>query len=139
MNTSTVLWAALIAASYIAWPLLGKWSGATATWVSCLVTAGTLIGTFTLNANRLIKEPVCSLRAITIVLIAGVVNGVAVYFYSYKVNDQTVPAGVFLMTVYIFMVVYAPTLDWLLNGTTLSARQFCGLGVALVAIYLLRK
>jgi len=70
-------------------------------------------------------------------LLAGLVNGVAVYFYAVKAADPQVPTGPFIMTLIVLMVMLTPLFNYLLNGDVLSVRQWLGLGMALLAIFLL--
>ena len=137
MNSTTLVTAGLIATVYAGWGILAKWSGSSGVWISILVTFGTFAAAMTLSAPQLAKEPLIGTKALLILFLAGAANGAAMYFYSLKAADPMVPTGVFLMTVFVLMVVVTPILDWGLNGSMLSSRQVLGVGMAVVAIYLL--
>ncbi len=72
-----------------------------------------------------------------ILVAAGALNGLAIYYYGGKVTDPTVPLSVFLMVIYILMVVLAPLMDWGINHKMLTVRQWTGVAVSVFAIYLL--
>ena len=139
MNARTLTWAFVIGALYVTWPIVGKRTGASTAWITNMVVLGTLFMTAALSNKQLTHGPGCAWKVIGVLIFAGCLNGFAVYFYSKNVNDPAVPSGVFLITVYIFMVILAPILDWILNGTTLTLRQCCGVGVVLGGIWLMKK
>mgnify|MGYP000918095625 FL=1 len=139
MTTSTILWAAFIALAYALWPILGKWSNASGQWVNTLVVGASFLPVAALSANQMIKAPLTSPKAFVLLVLAGIMNGFAVYVYGMKATDEKVPTGAFVMTVSIMFFVVAPIIDWIMNGTTLSAKQMFGVGMAGVAIYMLKS
>lgn len=138
MTVSTILWAAFIALAYALWPILGKWSNASGYWVNTLVVGASFLPVALLSANQLIKTPINGSKAIVLLVLAGLMNGFAVYVYGMKATDKTVPTGAFVMTVSILFFVVAPIIDWKLNGTTLSTKQMFGVCMAGVAVYMLK-
>jgi len=73
------------------------------------------------------------------ILIAGIINGIAVYLYSSKTTDPHISTGIFIVTVCVSMAVFAPLIDWILNSKTLSLQQGMGVLFAALSIYLLTK
>lgn len=138
MDMSSVLWALGIAAVYAVWPIIGKYSGASGAWISSLVVIGTLLSTGGLSYVGLTEGRFPTIKAIILLIIIGIVNGAAVYFYSMKTSDPNISTGAFIVLVTIFMVVMAPFLDLAFNGSAISLRQWGGIVVAAVAVYLLQ-
>jgi len=137
MNVSTILMAVFIATAYAAWPVVGSYSRASGGWIGTVVVIATGITVAICSAKQLISFP--NTKAILLLLIAGAINGVAVYLYSCKVADVTVPTAAFVVTVAVFMSVIAPLLSWLLNGAIPTFYQTLGYGLAMSAIYFLNK
>ncbi len=139
MDLTTLLWAAGIAATFVAWPVIGKYSGASGAWIGIIVVAGSLVTTAIFGLKELTSGPMFTLKALVLLVMAGLLNGAAVYYYSVKATSTAIPTGVFIVTMSIMMVIFAPILDWLLNGNALSIRQCAGIAAAVVAIYLLQN
>ena len=137
MSFAHILWALGIASAFVIWPVLGKYSQASGAWVNTLVLVGTAIGGISLAFPNLRGHPTPTSTAVAWLLIAGLLNGAAVYFYAVKAVDPQVPTGAFIMTVIMSMVILTPVFNYLLNGDVLSVRQWFGLCAALLAIYLL--
>ena len=132
-----LLWALGIASAFVLWPILGKFSQASGAWINALVIIGTAFSGIGLSYPVMKGQPIPSVHALGWLIVAGVINGAAVYFYATKAVEVGVPTGVFIMTVIILMVVMTPVFNYLLNGEILSVRQWAGLGAALLAIFLL--
>jgi len=129
---------ALIASAYCGWPIIGRFSRITGGLVGVLACVGTLFTVSALSFREFPDLVAITPKAISLMLIAGVVNGVAVYFYSLKVADETIPTAAFVATVCIFMVMAAPIQHWILNGVAPSWRQGIGYGLAALAVYFLK-
>jgi len=69
----------------------------------------------------------------------GMVNGLAGYIYAVKVADQNIPTAMFVITVSVLMVMMVPFVDWLLNGSVISPKQWIGILIAIIAIILIKK
>lgn len=137
LSSTHILWAFGIGAVFVFWPALAKYSQASGAWVNTIVIIGSAIGGVGLAYSSLRGQPVPTSNALLILLVAGILNGAAVYFYAMKVSDPQIPTAIFVMTVTIAMLVVAPMFDYVLNGNTLSIRQGAGLGMAILAIFLL--
>ncbi len=77
-------------------------------------------------------------KAILLILIAGALNGAAVYAYSLKAADKTIPTAAFIATVCVFMAVIAPLQHWIINGVAPTWRQAIGYGLAALTVYFLK-
>ncbi|MEK7650000.1 MAG: hypothetical protein AAB367_03545 [Patescibacteria group bacterium] len=137
MNFGMVLPAALIALAFVTWPIIGKYSGITGAWVGVLASVGTLTLVAVFSGRALATPP--TLRGATLLLAAGAINGVAVFFYSMKTSDPQISTGVIVVITSMMMVVWAPILDRVLNGSAFSPHQIFGFGAAALAIYLLGR
>ena len=137
MNLQTLFSATLIAAVFVAWPIVGRWTGAPAAWVNTMVGVGTLTGISILSGRNLTERPV--VVVIAILLFAGTANGVAVHFYGINATDPAASGAGFIVLVSVMMAVMAPILDWLFNGNVPSADRLLGYGLAAGAIYILGR
>jgi len=137
MNIATVLPAALIALAFVVWPIVGKYSGVIGPWVGVLSSVGTLSVVATLSGQTLATP--LTVREFALLLAAGAINGVGVYFYSLRTTAPTHTTSTFIVMTCIMMVAWAPILDRILNGSTFSMRHAAGFAAAALAIYLLRQ
>ena len=138
MNLGTIAVALFIGAGFISWPIVGKYSGQTGPWVGSIVMLGTTAAVVLLSLRDL-KGSVPTGKAVLILMIAAVINGIAVYLYAMKAADPEITTAVFVVTVSVSMVISTPVFDWLLNGVIPTLRQIFGFGFAVVAIYLLGR
>lgn len=129
--------AALIAFGMVSWPLLAKVSNTPAAWVTTLVLIGTLVGNLAVGWNDMVKSPLFSSWSFVIMMIAGVVNGIAVYYYGAKSADPTIPTWVFVASINIMMVVFATLLGSVIAWSFPTPRQFTGIILAGIGIYLI--
>ena len=137
LSPTHILWAFGIGTAFVIWPIVGKYSQATGAWVNTIVIIGSAIGGIAFAYTSIRVQPVPTLYACLILLAAGAINGVAVYYYSMKAADSQVPTAQFIMTVIIMMVIVSPLFNYLLNGATLSGKQWLGLGTAVLSVFLL--
>ena len=80
-----------------------------------------------------------SWKSIVAMVVCGILNGLAVYFYIVKVADKNINAAAFIATVSIFMILEAPMLTWIVKGESPSVNHIIGYVLAIVAIYFLQK
>jgi len=139
MNFSTVAKAVFISMGFTGWPIIGRYSGATGGWVGIIVLGATVITVGIFSAKEMASIPAPGLKAITLLVVAGIVNGIAFYLYSMTTTDSSVPTGVFVVTVSLLMVTVAPVLDYIFNEGTFSRNQVAGLGFAFIAILMLSR
>lgn len=142
MNTPTltlahILWALGIASTFVSWPILGKYSQASGAWINTIVLVGSAIGGIVLAYPNMKGMPLPTTKALILLLVAGLLNGAAVYFYAVKAVDPLIPSVPFIMTVTVLMVMTTPIFGYFLNGDVLSIRQWLGLFSAIIAIFLL--
>jgi drug/metabolite transporter (DMT)-like permease len=137
MEIKMILHALFIALVFVAWPIVGKFSGADSKWVGTMVSLGTLLAVASLSKNKLIVPP--PINILSFLFILGVANGIGVYDYTAKTSDPLIQPSIFIITTAILMVIIAPLLDWALNGAKFNAYQIAGFGTAIITIYLLSR
>jgi drug/metabolite transporter (DMT)-like permease len=140
MNTSLILWAIAIASIFFGWPIVAKWSGLPATYAALVIYGmGTMVLTYitTLTAAQNSVE-VKSHRLFGLAVIA-VANCLCVYIYTKITSSKEVPAGIFMVTVSMFGVLFSLLFDYLLNSETLNKSQIFGGALAVAAIWFVSK
>lgn len=70
-------------------------------------------------------------------MVAGLVNGIAVYYYGAKSADPSIPTWVFVASINIMMVVFAAVLGSVAGWSFPTLRQFTGIILAGIGIYLI--
>ena len=141
MNTtvltgSHVMQAFLISSAYVLWPIIGKYSQVSGTWVTSLILFFTAVGGGLCALPGMRSEELPSAKGIAILAAAGLINGIAAYFYSMKTTDQSVPTGNFIVAVVVGMLVMGTIFSYFLNGEPITVRKVLGLGAAVLAAYL---
>jgi drug/metabolite transporter (DMT)-like permease len=137
MNFNTVLTALFIGIAYASWPIVSKYSKASPGWLGVIVMVGTTLVVLLSLIKNLSKTSIPPGKSFLFLAIASIINGFGVYLYILKSADQSIPIGLFVTIVCLVMVVYAPLFDWLLNKQALTLRQFSGMLLAAVAVYLI--
>lgn len=138
MSAINLLWATGIAFAFVAWQILGKWSGASPAWIGVIVLGGSFLVNAALGAKQLTDGPMFAFKAFVWLALAAAINGAAIHFLNLKLTDPSVKVGMFVTTMTIMMAAFSPLLDYLLNGATISVRQAGGIALAILAIYLLQ-
>jgi len=138
MNVQNSILAFLIAIGFVGWGMLGKYSQANSGWVGTIAMTATAVIVAVLSTKNLqVGTP--NIKIIAVLIIAGLINGIAAWLYSSKVTDPLISTAAFMASVFIFMVILAPAFDWLLNGVTPTINQIIGYSLAIVAIIFLNK
>lgn len=139
MNTipSYVYTAIMVAASFASWPILAGISKVPAAWVGILVLIGSVIGNVIVGLKDMRASSLFTLEGLGIMIVAGIVNGVGVYYYGAKSADPAIPAWIFVATVNISMVVLALFLGSITTWSFPSWRQVAGASLAGIGIYLI--
>ncbi len=137
MSMLHLLWAAGIALAFASWPLVGAYAGAAAVWLGVVTASFTVLPQVILGADAMMHGPTPSARGFFILAVAGIFNGIGVYYYSIKVTDTTINTTVFVVTMLMMLMVWTPILNWVMNGVTLNLRQLLGVAIALLAVYVL--
>ncbi|GEM_PF-4383882 len=83
------------------------------------------------------EQQVPSVTAIALLFFVSFFNGAGVHFQATKVVDPLVPTVSFITAIIILMLVMTPTYNFLLNGEGLTVRQWVGLGLALLTVFVL--
>lgn len=134
---TNIFWAIGIALAFASWPLVGAYAGTTAIWLGVITASFTVLPQLVLGYDAMANGPALTTKAFLILAAAGIFNGLGVYFYSIKLSDVTVNTTVFVITMLMMLMIWTPLLNWMMNGVTISGRQMAGLGLAMVAVYLL--
>jgi drug/metabolite transporter (DMT)-like permease len=137
MSWVNIWWAFFAALAFVAWPTIGKYSGASGQWVSSVVLiASTVVGVaFAYPEMR--HQPFPSAKGFGLMLVASLINGYAVYMYSMKTADPMVQTGTFMCIVMVMMVVLGFAASAILTDQTVTPRQLGGVAVAVLAIWLI--
>jgi len=138
MAWQEVLEAALIAMGMAGWPILGKYSQASAAWIGAVVMAVTgMVAIMIATAQGGLQG--ASLPApgkLLLLISAGAVNGLATYRYASRARMEG-QTGKYLVLVAILIVIEAPFFDMILNRSTLTVRQWTGVACGIACVYLL--
>lgn len=137
MKGYDVILAVGIAFGFTAWPVFGRFANSASSWMATIALGMTAITVAFLSRHEFSSAP--NFKAVMILVVVGVMNGAAVYFYAKRVADPEVALAVFLVLVSIFMTAWAPFLDWVLNGSAPSLRQIAGFVCAATTVYLLSE
>lgn len=137
MNLTNVVVAFLIAIGFTAWPIVGKYSGASGAWIGVITLGGATMVIALLSIKDMVTFP--TTKAMAMLAIAAIANGIAAYAYTSKITDPAIQASVFVVTVSVCMAITTPLIDWCLNGTIPGTHKMAGFAVAILAIYLLGK
>jgi len=139
MQAATVLTAALIGIAYSSWPVVGKYVQVGGGWVAVIVISGTALPMLLLSASQISTDSVPNWRAMMLLFLFAVLNGVAQFMHSQRAADPLIQIGVFSMIVYVVMVAGSPLWDRIWNGTHLSYYQIAAIPLALAVVYLAGK
>ncbi len=139
MRLEVILMAIVIAFGFVGWPIVGSYSRAHGSWIGMLAISSTALAFAGLSFRQLISVTPPNTKAIIMLLVAGVINGGAVYLYTDKIADTTVPTAAFVATVYILVSIVAPLLNWLFKGAVPNFQQGIGFLFAVAAIYFLKQ
>lgn len=139
MSPSLFIWAAAIAVAFVAWPIVSGKSGVPGAWVAALVIIGSLIGTLLIGARDIIASPPLTWKSAAFLIVAGIINGIALYYYGMKAADPMIPVGVFVTTMVICMAISGPIISWLVNSESVSLQQIGGILFCVAGLYLLNR
>ncbi len=137
-------YAIIVAVCFVLWPIIGRYAASGPAWTMSIVmiTTGFSAAIIALAKAEFASIPLPDIKQWSILLVAGVLNGVGVWLYTHKTSGDisviNVDTGVFVLMVSISMVFVAPILSWLINGEVLNIKQFAGIACAILAIYLLQ-
>jgi hypothetical protein len=138
MAWQEVFEAALVAMGMASWPILGKYSQASAAWIGAVVMAvtGLVAILIALLQGGLQGASIPAPSKLLLLISAGLVNGVATYRYASRARMEG-QTGKYLVLVAILIVIEAPFFDMILNRSTLTVRQWTGVGCGIACVYLL--
>lgn len=139
MDIKTFLLAVFIAAAYVGWPNLAKPLGIKPGLVPFMVIVVALVVVVIMAPKDIAELRTISARALLVVFAFAVANGLAIYFYADKAADKNIQTGMFLVTVFILQMAFAPIADWLITGMKPSNLQYAGLGLAALVMWLLAQ
>lgn len=139
MDIKTFFLAVFIAAAYVGWPNLAKPLGIKPGLVPFMVLVVALVVVVIMASKDIASITTISAKALVIVLAFSIANGMAIYFYASVAADKNIQTGMFLVTVFILQVAFAPVADWLITGLKPSNLQYVGLGLAAPVMWLLAQ
>ncbi len=139
MNAQNIVFAILAATAFCSWPILAKYAGTSLAYTNLIIYAGGLIATVLMVGKRLTVEPVCTAKGLLLVGIASLINGFAVWIYTLKAIDKETNTALFVATVSIVGVVMAPIINTLVNSEQLTTKQWLGVALAIVVVWLMKK
>jgi len=128
----------LTAMGMAGWPILGKYSQASAPWIGAVVmtVTGMMAVVIALLQGGLQGASIPTPSKLLLLILAGVVNGVATYRYATRARMEG-QTGSYLVLIAILIVIEAPFLDMMLNRSMLTVRQWTGVGCGIACVYLL--
>lgn len=131
MNT-TILIGLGVGFAFAFWPVISGWSGVSGAWSITLVLIGSLLGNSFLAGKTLYVNPApTSILSVALVTIAGIINGVALYYYGGLIESKSIPVAVIIGIVMGATVIFGASIDFLLRGVTLSSGQtLCLIAIA---------
>ncbi len=139
MNLHIIFISIFIGSIFVGWPTVAKYLGFHGAWANIVVSLGTGITAILLSwhyiATQNIKTP--DLKGVIILLVVSAVNGYAVTLYAREATNPNLPTAIFIVLVSVFMVVWAPILDYVLNGNAPNFKHLIGYLCSIGAIYFL--
>lgn len=131
--------AVLIAVVFVGWVIVGNATKVGYVWVTMLVCTGTFVSAAACAGLYLNQAKLPSRNAVLVLLVIGLINGIAVFRYAVRTNDPEISVGALVVTVSVLMAVLAPVLDWGLNGNIPSVQRAVGFAMAAASIYMLSR
>ncbi len=139
MDPKTVGIAALIALAYIVWPNLAKPLGIKPELVVFVIVLIAFVAYAFVGYQNIQELRALSMKAILIIFICGIANVAAIYFYADIAADKNTQTGIFLASVVILELIFAPLVDAIITGVKPSREQFAGLVLSLPVVWLLTQ
>ena len=139
MDLKTLGMAVFIATAYVGWPNLAKPLGLKPGLVPFVVIVIALVVVVVMAPKDVASITTISVKAFMVVFAFSIANGMAIYFYADKAADKNIQTGMFLVTVFVLQMTFAPIADWLITGVKPSIQQFVGLGLAAPAMWFLAQ
>lgn len=139
MSATSIFLALGIAMAFAGWPIVANYANVSGGWAGTVVSVTTTIVLAVYLMGESSRHPTPELRAFLLLGVAGIVNGIAVYYYAVKATDPTMSPGAFVVVVSILIAVWAPILNWALNSEIPNLKQALGFNFAAIAIYLLSR
>ncbi len=139
MSISTILLSVFIAFAFVGWGIIGKYSQANGGWVGTIAMGVSAVAVLICSVSTKQLQGGVTARAVVLLLIAGALNGFAMWLFANKVTHPATSAAAFIVLVSVLMAAAAPILDWFINNTTPDTNQTVGYALAITAIYFLSK
>ena len=89
--------------AFIAWPIIGKSTQVAGVWLAVIASAATTITVVLYSGRSFTALP--SIKSILIIFCAGILNGIALYYYVKKATDPEIATAVFVVLVSVLMSV----------------------------------
>ena len=139
MNLATFSITVFIAAAYVAWPNLSKPLGVSPGLIAFIVIVAALVVILITAPREIAQIRTMPPKAMFWIVAIAIANGVAIYLQASRAADPHIATGIFLVTIFLLQTAFAPIVDWLINGTSLTPRQMAGLALAMPTMWLLAK
>jgi|GEM_PF-3972358 len=139
MRLSDALGILFVGFAYAQWAIVGRYTGAPAIWVGMIVMVTAIGAMMTFSWKELLSASMPQPAMIGLLVIAGILNGVAIAVQTNIMADKTLPvsSGVVLTTMFALMIALAPLLSYLINGDPISLVQAGGVALILAGIVVL--
>ena len=133
------IWALLIATIFVAWPMLGRATGANGSWIGTLVMSGTFAATLALSATKVWTTPSPDTTVITKLVVAGLANGWAVWMYARVASHPDTNVVGFVVAVTILMTMVSAVFGWLFFAQPITPKMALGLAMGVLTVWLVNS
>lgn len=127
----------LSAFTFAAWPIVGRFSGLSAIWVSTVVSLSTLV--LVVAAKPLFaNEETPQAKALVIGVIAGALNGLGILAFNKITSNKSLDITIYVPMTFGLMLVLASIGGVIVFGESMTQNKVWGMVAILVGVYLLR-
>lgn len=136
MNNGLVL-CLMTAVGFGSWPMIARFAGANNAWTGFLVMGGTAIVSALFYRGELATVP--NSRALTLLALGGIVNGVGAIAYTRLITDQQFGMSSWVPASLALMVVFVTIASTILFKEPFPITKILGLMLACAGIWLMVK
>jgi len=136
MNNGLVL-CLMTAIGFGSWPMIARFAGTNNAWTGFLVMSGTAIFSGVFYRAELATVP--TTKALLLLVLAGIANGIGMIAYTRLVTDQKFGMSSYVPASLAMMVVFVTIVGALLFKEPLPLTKMAGLVLACAGIWLMAK
>lgn len=136
MNNGLVL-CLMTAIGFGSWPMIARFAGTNNAWTAFLVMGGTAILAALFYHNEISAVP--STQALSLLLLAGIANGVGMIAYTRLVTDQQFGMSSYAPAALTLMVVFVTIVGTILFKEPFPITKTFGLVLAVTGTWLMVK